>query len=166
MRLRIFLTIVLASASLCISAQEYSRSIGLRGGISSGITYRRFLDQEIGIETIMSFRRGGVQVSLLREKYVPAFLEFSDNLILGFGFGGHVGFMYTDHQKFMFEDYYYEEKIFLPLIGVDGYIGIEYIFREFPMAISLDCKPFFELNIKGLVQLNPFDIGFAIKYWF
>lgn len=166
MRLRIFLTIVLASASLCISAQEYSRSIGLRGGISSGITYRRFLDQEIGIETIMSFRRGGIQVSLLREKYVPAFLEFSDNLILGFGFGGHVGFMYTDHQKFMFEDYYYQEKIFLPLIGVDGYIGIEYIFREFPMAISVDCKPFFELNVKGLVQLNPFDIGFAIKYWF
>ena len=166
MRLRIFLTIVLASASLCISAQEYSRSIGLRGGISSGITYRRFLDQEIGIETIMSFRRGGIQVSLLREKYVPAFLEFSDNLILGFGFGGHVGFMYTDHQKFMFEDYYYQEKIFLPLIGVDGYIGIEYIFREFPMAISVDRKPFFELNVKGLVQLNPFDIGFAIKYWF
>jgi hypothetical protein len=166
MKLKILITIILSSVSLFASAQEYSRAIGLRGGVSSGITYRRFLDQEIGIETILSFRRGGMQVSLLREKYLPAFLEFSDNLILGFGFGGHVGFMYTDHQKFMFEDYYYAEKIFLPLIGVDGYFGIEYIFREFPMAISLDCKPFFELNIEGLVQLNPFDIGFAIKYWF
>jgi hypothetical protein len=166
MKLRYLLTIILSTASLFASSQEYKGAVGLRGGISSGFTYRQFLDQEISIETILSFRRGGLQVSLLRERFRPAFLEFSDNMILGFGFGGHVGFMYTDHQKFMFEDYYYDEKIFLPLIGVDGYFGIEYIFRGFPMAISLDCKPFFELNVKGLVQLNPFDIGLAIKYWF
>jgi hypothetical protein len=166
MKLRYLLTIILSTASLFASSQEYSGAVGLRGGISSGITYRQFLDQEISLETIVSFRRGGLQVSLLRQRFRPAFLEFSDNMILGFGFGGHIGFMYTDHQKFMFEDYYYDEKIFLPLIGMDGYFGIEYIFRQFPMAISLDCKPFFELNVKGLVQLNPFDVGLAIKYWF
>lgn len=166
MKLKISITTILLFTSLFVSAQEYAGAVGLRGGISSGITYRRFLDQEIGLETILSFRRGGIQVSLIRERYRPAFLEFSDNLILGFGFGGHVGFMHTDHQKFMFEDYDYPEKLFLPLIGVDGYFGIEYIVREFPLAISLDCKPFFEINIKGLVQLNPIDIGLGIKYWF
>jgi hypothetical protein len=166
MKLRILYIFFLLSGSILVSAQEYSGAIGLRGGISSGITYRKFFDHEIGMETILSFRRGGMQVSLLRERFVPTLLEFSDNLILGFGFGGHVGFMYTNYQKFMFEDYYYPDKQFLPLIGIDGYFGLEYIFREVPLAISLDCKPFFEINVKGLVQLNPFDLGLAIRYWF
>ena len=166
MKRKILFTVIFMTGSLLVSAQEYNGAIGLRVGISSGITYRKFLDHEIGIETILSFRRGGMQVSLLREKFVPTLIEFSDNLILGFGFGGHVGFMYTDYQKFMFEDYYYPDKQFLPLIGFDGYFGIEYVFRKFPLAISLDCKPFFEINIKGMVQLNPFDVGLAVKYWF
>ena len=160
------LILIFSGIGFMTYSQEYSGAIGLRGGVTSGITLRQFLDDEIALETILSFRRGGIQATLLREKHIPTLLEFSDNLIFGYGFGGHVGFMYTDHYKFMFDDYYYTDKKFLPLIGLDGYFAIEYIFREFPLAISLDCKPFFEINIKGLVQMNPFDIAFAIKYWF
>ena len=130
MKFKVLYIFIFFAGTMVLSAQEYSGAIGLRGGISSGITYRKFLDQEIGIETVLSFRRGGMQVSLLRERFIPTLIEVSDNVILGFGFGGHVGFMYTDYQKFMFEDYYYPDKQFLPLIGIDGYFGLEYAGRR------------------------------------
>lgn len=166
MKQKLFFIVILSGISLFACSQEYNGAIGIRGGVASGFTYRRFFDHEIALETILSFRKGGVQVTLLRETHRPTLLEFSDNMLLAFGFGGHVGFSYTDHHNFMFDKYYFDEKKFLPLIGLDGYVGMEYICRKVPLAISLDCKPFFEANIKGMVQLNPFDVGFTIKYWF
>jgi hypothetical protein len=152
--------------SLPAAAQDYSRAAGLRGGLSSGFTYRQHLEPEIAYEGMLSFRQGGMQFTVLRENIRPAMFEFSDDFFFTFGYGGHLGFNYTDHYIIMFQEYNYYGKRFSPLIGVDGYVGLEYRIPVIPLQVGMDLKPFFEFSMFEFFRLVPWDFAFNIKYIF
>ena len=80
MKKGLFITILMIILSLPLISQEYDRAIGIRGGVTSGFTYRQFLDEEVALEGLLSFKRGGIQIMLLREIHQPGLIEFSDNL--------------------------------------------------------------------------------------
>jgi hypothetical protein len=159
-------TVLLVIVSLPAIPQEYYRAIGIRGGLTSGFTYRQFLDEEIAVEGLLSFKKGGIQLTLLREIHQPGLTEFSDNFLFSYGFGGHIGYIHSDYHYFFTERYYYPQQRYLPVIGMDAFIGLEYVLRQFPFTFSLDFKPFFELFIPGFFNLNPGDFAFSVRFRF
>jgi hypothetical protein len=147
-------------------AQDHLRAAGLRGGITSGLTYRQFLDPELAYEAILSGRLGGLQFTVLRQRFEPALMRIADDFFFTYGYGGHVGWTYADTYHFMFRDYYHSKRKFSPLIGMDGYLGLEYHFPTIPLQVGLDFKPFFELTLYELVRMSIWDVGFTLKYKF
>ena len=166
MKILYLFTVLLVIDSLPLISQEYDRAIGIRGGVTSGFTYRQFLDEEVAMEGLLSFKRGGIQITLLREIHQPGLIEFSDNFLFSYGFGGHVGYIHSDYHYFLTERYYYPQRRYLPVIGMDAFVGLEYVLRVFPLCFSVDYKPFFELFIPGFFHLNPGDFAFSVRFRF
>lgn len=152
--------------SLPVQAQNYFSAVGIRGGYSSGFTFRQHLDPGLAYEGLLSFRKGGLQLTALRQYVQLAPFDFSEDFYFIYGFGGHVGFNYTDHYYFMFHEYTYSDKRFSPLVGVDGYLGLEYHIPSIPMQVGIDVKPFFEFSIFEFFRIVPWDCAFTIKYIF
>jgi len=149
------------------NAQFDGREVGLRGGITSGITYRQYLEDNFSYEGLLSFRQDGMQFTLLRQIHEQAFFDVSDNLYIVYGYGAHAGFFYDSQYKlFMFNRIYYPERRFSPVVGVDGYGAIEYRLSSFPFTIALDYKPFFEISTQQFFKISIWDIAFAVKYRF
>jgi hypothetical protein len=56
--------------------------------------------------------------------------------------------------------------IFYKVLGADGWLAAEYRFRDIPLNISLNLKPYAELTIPSFVKIMPGDIGISISYVF
>jgi len=149
---------------LFLNAQEYLSAVGLRGGLSSGVTCRFFSNDENAIEALLSFRDCGIQLTAMEEKFMPVFLNYSEHIFLYYGYGGHLGY-----SKWPDEDYYNSHRYYinaLPLVGIDGIAGLEYRFYKFPVTTGIDFKPFSELGGRRFFRLNLCDFGITLKYTF
>jgi hypothetical protein len=152
--------------ALPTTGQNITRNAGLRGGQTAGITYRQYMDEESAYEGILSFRRNGLQVTGLKQHFQPQYVEFTDNLFVSWGYGGHIGFFYDDKYVFGRTNYYYRSPMFSPVVGVDGFAGIEYRVKQIPLVVGIDYKPFFELSAARFFSISFWDIGFSLKYAF
>ena len=146
-------------------AQNITRNIGLRGGQTAGITFRKYFDEDNALESILSFRLNGIQLTGLKQFIKPKFEEYSDRIFMVWGYGGHVGTTYSNSWDFAARSYY-GNKRFSPVAGIDAFIGLEYRIKEIPLVVGLDYKPFFELSLSRFFSLNPWDLGFSLKYAF
>jgi hypothetical protein len=152
-----------------LQGQMAVRQAGFRLGYSSGIFYQIGSEEgnaEIAYNLMLSFRKSGVQFTGLKIVYETSLESISPDLFFGWGYGGHLGFVYTDHVKSMGEDYYFYGEKFCPLFGIDGWLTAEYRIREIPLNISLNFKPFIELTIPSFVRLIPGDVAVSISYVF
>jgi hypothetical protein len=164
--MRILLVLLFLIVSQGLFSQYYTRSAGIRGGSFPGLMYRTFLNEEDAIEVTLSRDKNGFRIGAFREYFKPAFIEFSDNMVLGYGFGAHIGYVYTNKYEMYATDYYFDRKKFSPVFGMDGYVGIDYRIREFPLVFGLDVKPYFEFSTIRIFRLNLFDIAFSVRYRF
>lgn len=164
--MRYFCYIVFIFFSLSAHSQNYTQDFGVRGGSFSGLSYRMFSDDENAVEAILSFRNEGLKFTALREVYRPAYIEFSDNLYFGYGFGGHMGYIYIDKYSFFLNEYHLERKKVAPILGLDALLEIEYRIREFPFIIGLSYKPYMQFSTIQFFNLNLFDSGLSFKYRF
>ncbi len=114
------------------------------------------------MEGIVGFWRHGLSTTILIEKHVPAFNVSGMNWY--YGGGGHVAF----HNDNYVRDYY-GRKVFYADgqmgLGVDGIFGLEYKIPAIPFALSLDVKPFVEVNTQGGVGM-ALDGALGIKVAF
>lgn len=165
--LLILMSILFSSAT---KAQDFTRAIGIRGGISSGFEYRAFYNDQISYRALLSTRHQGVQLTGLKEFHEFELFDFSRELVFVYGFGAHVGYekweAYNPYQTNNNGNYYYWENKAAPVIGLDGLAGLEYYFSEVPLTIGLEAKPYFNLLGKNFFQLQPFDIAFTFRYIF
>jgi len=71
---------LLAFIFLCgfslVFAKEYEKAVGLRGGLTSKITYKKFLNDIKAMEAMISFRVNGLHINTLRKYHQITFLEF------------------------------------------------------------------------------------------
>ena len=71
---------LLAFIFLCgfslVFAKEYEKAVGLRGGLTSKITYKKFLNDIKAMEAMISFRVNGPHINALRKHHQITFLEF------------------------------------------------------------------------------------------
>lgn len=165
--LLILLYRILLPDSLC--GQVSSRQAGVRVGYRSGIYYQVTSitgNAESGYNAMLSFRSNGIQVTGLKIVYEDSFNDISPNLYLGWGYGGHAGFIYSDHLRAMGEDYYFPDHRFCPLLGIDGWLAAEYRIKDIPVTVSLNLKPCLEIIVPAFVRLIPWDFGVSVSYLF
>ncbi len=163
----VLLLLIFSSALATLEAQNYSREAGIRGGLTSGFTYRQYLSDDLSYESILSFRQGGLQATILRQIHEPKPNDYLDNVFFVYGFGAHAGFYFSDrYRSVWYHDYYYPQREFSPVIGVDGYLGGEYRFTTVPISLGIDYKPFFEFSTIQFFRLRLWDFAFTAKYRF
>jgi len=161
--------LLIALPGLSVCAQPTYQQAGLRTGFTGGLFYQMTHETgnaETGYMAMLSFRNHGIQVTGLRTIYVTSLDEISPDLYLGWGYGGHAGFIITNNIGFLGDRYYFRNERFCPLIGFDGWGTIEYRFRSIPMTLSLNIKPYIELTFPSFINLMPGDIGISIAYAF
>jgi hypothetical protein len=168
-RLLLTLLIIIIISPAMLWGQSGTRQAGLRTGVRSGIFYQvngNAGNAEIGYNALLSFNNNGLQLTGLRIVYETALNKISPDLYFSWGYGGHIGFVYTDHLGYFGESYRFQGERFCPVLGADGWLAAEYRFRDIPLNISLNLKPFVELTIPAFVKIMPFDIGISFSYVF
>lgn len=136
--------------------QEYNSAIGIRGGLSNGLTYKTFISQNTALEFLLATRWHGINITALNEIHAQAF--DTDGLNWYYGFGAHVGFWNGKDVDWADDNESYT------VLGIDGIIGLEYNFKDVPINISLDWKPAF--NLIGNSDFWGDGGAFSIRYIF
>ena len=147
-------------------SQNYTQAIGFRGGYTSGVTYRQYIDDNEALEGIISWKTKGLIISVIKQFSEPYSFDFSDHLFVCYGYGGHFGYKYSDHYNSFFGRFNYQSKKISPIVGMDGYLGLEYRIYELPFIFGIDYKPFFEFSTRQYFRLQLGDVAFAVKYRF
>ncbi len=161
------LTVIFLGITTGMEAQNYTREAGIRGGLTSGFTFRQYLNDHLSYEGLLSFRQRGLQLTVLRQIHEQEPNDYVDNLFLVYGLGAHAGFYYSDiYRSMWYRDYYYSQPVFSPVIGIDGYVGAEYRFTTVPFGFGIDYKPFFEFSTVQFFRLRLWDFAFTARYRF
>ncbi|HNQ83267.1 MAG TPA: hypothetical protein PLW31_13045 [Bacteroidales bacterium] len=154
-------------------AQENRKQAGFRFGNTTGFSARVITEDDFAFEGILGFRNGGLQLYGLFESRKPLYFNRIENMHLYFGGGVHVGFVrWNDYDKYYDpygNDHYYDDyyKWHTGMaFGLDGIVGMEYVFQAAPISLAVDFKPFFEMYGPFLMRVNFWDFGFHMRYNF
>lgn len=158
--------ILLLALSSTVFSQYYHKEIGIRGGYSSGITFRINLEESTSYEAQMSYRQDGGIFTIFRQKHLEMGMDKGGNWEFLYGMGAHTGFYFTDSYRIFYQEIYYGETIFTPVFGVDGYVGIEYLLQHAPVSFGITYQPFMEISLRQLFSINLWDFGFHVRYRF
>ncbi len=149
-----------------INTSIYNTAIGLRAGETSGLTFRHFVNKGRAFEGIVGIWPNAFGLTALYEKHARAFNM--EGLNWYYGGGGHATFAsqrtyywyrYGDH-------YFYSYRADGSMaLGFDGILGLEYKIKAIPFAISLDMKPFIDINASSGLYYS-LDPGLGFKFVF
>ena len=92
--------------------------------------------------------------------------KISNNIFVYYGYGAHLGYSLMGNSGIMFNGVSYSERKLSVLAGFDANMGIEYHFLKYPVSLSFDYKPFFELNSQQLFKGNYLDAALTVSYTF
>jgi hypothetical protein len=152
-----------------VNGQYGNRQAGLRIGYRGGIFYQLTHEAgnaQIGYNAMLGFSYHGMQLTGLRIVYEKSLNTISPDLFFAWGYGGHVGFGYTDRLDYTYDPAGYHRESFSPLLGVDGWLAAEYRVEDIPLNISLNLKPFVELSVPAFLRVMPFDFALSVSYVF
>lgn len=161
-----YITIILLCLSPSVFSQFYNKEVGIRGGYSSGITFRVNLEEDLSYEAQLSYRDNGGIFAMFRQQHREIGIDRLGNWNFIYGFGVHAGFYYTDSYKILFREVYFGREIFTPVLGMDGYVGIDYKLVDIPMSFGVSFQPFMEISLKQIFGINLWDFGFSVRYRF
>ncbi len=166
------ITLSIMLAAFCYATadgQYHYKQAGVRSGLSGGI-FMQYSHNTRPVETslmgMVGFRKNGIQFTAMKITYETTLSEISDDLWFTWGYGGHGGFIYTDRLNQFGEPYYFRAERFCPLIGIDGWAGLEYRFGTIPLSIGLNVMPWFEIVFPSFISFFPVDVGISIAYRF
>jgi hypothetical protein len=170
-----FMVVMSSIISNPVKAQDYKNAIGLRGGFSSGLTFKHFIKETAALEAILALYPHAMNVTLLYEKHAYAFGTKEFRWFYGAGghFGAFNGYAYRDQyfhdrydrDKYGYYDGYdpnfnYNRNFFN--IGIDAILGLEYKITEIPFTIGVDLKPYIDLIYFGN---NYVDGALSVRYY-
>ena len=167
-------SIYLLTIMMLIAFQGYTQgqdmAIGVRAGLSSGFEYRVFTDDVNSYKALLSTRLNGqgLQLPGLKEYHVHDVFDIGEDLSLVYGLGAHAGFesWYVYNSDVNYPGIIYQHRKSGPIAGLDGLAALEYTIPQFPFVAGIEVKPYFDLFGKNLVQFQPFDFAFTVKYTF
>ncbi len=138
-------------------SQDYSKSIGIRGGYPTALTGKFFTTPSVALEGMLTGYRGGFEFTGLYEMHKNAFDVPYLNWY--YGPGVHVG-IFDDRYN---DNYYYRNRGDGFNIGLDFILGLEYTLTDIPFVIGVDVKP--TLDFVPYFRGN-FGAGFSLRYYF
>ena len=147
---------IMVLSCFAADAQDYNMSAGIRAGGGVGFTGKFIGSENKGIEGLINFIHGGVNVTALYEIHTQAFEV--EGLQWYYGFGAHIGF-WDDPSETPWSGDTSNDGL---AIGVDGIFGIEYQIQDVPFTVSLDYKP--ALNIISSINFWGSDFGLSVRY--
>jgi len=163
---RILFLAVFFLAITGVSAQGFKQAAGIRAGwINPGIEYRYYTSEMHSLRALLSVRDRGVQLHALTEFYQYDLFPFSYQLVFFYGAGLHFGFQSWDETKFQGSTRFDETRRSL-LAGIDGVVGVEYLFYEAPVKVGLEVKPFVDVFGRYGFDVRLLDFAFTVKYLF
>lgn len=137
---------------------QYTTGIGVRAGVTNGVTVRHFIGQESAIEGLFHTRWGGLIVTGLYEVHK----DIRDVKGLGWFFGGgaHYGTWNAKNSNRSWGD----NSVSTSAYGLDAIVGFDYAFgRRAPLNLSLDWKPAINFGEGGFWWD---EIGISVRYVF
>jgi hypothetical protein len=154
---RIVIALVLfVSISFAANSQDYRTGIGFRAGVPYGLTVKHFISESNAIEGILASRWGGLVITGLYEN--EHWTGEYPSLNWYWGFGAHIGFWDTGYNPRINDSYTGS------VIGVDGILGLEYTFDDFPLNLSLDILP--TINLLGSTGWGGINGALSVRYVF
>ena len=162
-------TITILIVALLVAAgarcQNYEQAAGLRMGAAGGITYRRLFAPDLSGELMLVSQNHGTALVFLVEKQKPAVLFDDLNLNFIYGAGAHIGGASDYSHTGDFYDYNNNYSGYNKLqLGFDGFASFEYLMPRYPIALSLECKPYFEFFDDHFLGLHLPVIAFGARY--
>ncbi|MFO7823744.1 MAG: hypothetical protein R6V72_07370 [Cyclobacterium sp.] len=121
-------------------AQTYATGIGLRAGVSNGLTVKHFIQSDVALEGILHTRWRGLVITGLYE--VHKNIREVRGLRWFYGGGAHIGSWNSGNPPPPWADSGYRGST---IVGIDGIIGLDYKFEDAPINLSLDYKPAFNI---------------------
>jgi hypothetical protein len=163
--------LILATALISLEAksQSYTDAVGLRMGACGGLTYRKIIDNELVGELQLSGYHHSMILTFLVEKRRPMLIHDHIPLTLFIGAGVHAGAgraYYNDYRSYNGHYDHYDNYSFSPKAGIDGFAALEYELDRYPVAVSLECKPYLEFFDYGFPGLHIPALAFALRYIF
>lgn len=131
---------ILFTAFCCMTllgmSQGYKTAIGLKGGYP----YFGSLDLKHNFgKAYGEFRLGGGSHNFFIQGLYEKNAELSDGVEWYWGVGGHLGFWnYSYNTGYIHNGIYYDSGA---NGGIDGLVGLEYTFTDFPLNLALDAGP-------------------------
>ncbi|MEP0986244.1 hypothetical protein [Ekhidna sp.] len=157
--------------SFSLSAQQlYEKSGGIRLGYTSGLTFKKFINEDEAVEMVLSGRNEGMQYTAQYLFHQPMEFSFNDRFYLHYGIGGHIGYeKFDDLSKTLSnaegDAFIYEAKSYITM-GVDASLGIEYRWLEVPATFGFDVKPYFNFIGMRHTKAKFWDAAISFKYVF
>ncbi|HKJ79029.1 MAG TPA: hypothetical protein VKA10_05815 [Prolixibacteraceae bacterium] len=162
---RSLLIVLLFIATISANGQAFTQAIGIRGGITSGFEYRRYVDDLNSYKLLLGVRNEGVQLHALKEFHKYDLFDFAYQIVFYYGFGIHGGFESWEVVEHEFDTRRTRSKSAL-IAGADVLLGLEYIFDTAPVSAGIEVKPYFDVFGKKDFDLVVYDFAFTIKYLF
>lgn len=134
--------------------QTYNRAIGIKFPAGFAITYKQFVTDKNNVEGEAMFWSNGFRAVGLYEFNFD--IPGIDGLRWYVGPGAHVGFWNHNYKE--------EKHVSSAGIGIDGVLGLDYKFADYPINISLDWQP--AVDIVGSSGFTPAYGGIGIRYTF
>jgi len=153
------LLLVLFSVMLSLSQESYAQyttGIGLRAGVSNGLTVKHFISNDAALEGILHTRWGGFVITGLYEVHKD--IRDVKGLMWFFGGGAHIGSWNAGSNRPWGNN---NESV--TVAGLSGIIGLDYKFNDVPIGLSLDWKP--TVNFNGLRYWGD-EVALSIRYVF
>jgi hypothetical protein len=164
--MRILTFIILLGIPAGAFSQYYPREVGMRGGYSGGMTFRVNIEDDLSYEGQLCYRNLGAIFTLFRLKHKEIGMDKFGNWEFIYGLGIHTGFYFTDSYRIFFQKIDYGQNLFTPVMGADGYIGIDYMLDKFPVGFGCSFQPHMEVSLRQIFLVNLWDFGVHVKYRF
>lgn len=112
--------------------------------LSTGFTYRYFLNEKSAVEGILNLRGDAIALGALYERFQT--IQGVEGLQWFYGAGAYVGFQGNNN------------------LGITGIAGLDYNFKEVPVNLSIDWKP--ELNLIDNVAFRASTVAVSVRFAF
>ncbi len=130
-------------SSICLEAQVRQHALGVRLGILQGVSFQYRSASQFSFEGLVCLYRYEPMVLAFAQYRIPGFLD-NEKMSMFFGVGAHFAYLSGHKNTDWFPDYE-QQQIRHIISGVDLQVGINYYFEEFPLNLSLDFRPAFNL---------------------
>jgi hypothetical protein len=165
-------SVLLATMLLVVSSlfsqykPYYNVAIGFRAGSEAatcGLTGKVFVGKASALEAIVGYANSGLAGTILFEQHLSLFRrkEFQGYFGGGMHYTSKSG--YGNYVELSTRNLIYQDG--KAAYGCDAVFGLEYKFTAVPIAVSVDLKPFFEVNQLGSYY-KGIDKSIGIKFAF